>query len=34
MRKIMASRTFEWPEKTQNGLRCLQKYFFLVLYEA
>ena len=30
----MASGTFEWPEKAQNGLGWLQKYFFPVLYEA
>ena len=34
MRIIMASRTFEWPEKAQNSLGWLQKYFFLVLYEV
>ena len=30
----MASRTFEWPEKAQNGLGWFQKYYFPVLYEA
>ena len=28
MREIKASRTFEWSEKAQNGLRWLQKFFF------
>ena len=28
MRKVMTSGTFEWPEKAQNGLGWLQKYFF------
>ena len=27
MCKAMASGTFEWPEKAQNGLGWLQKYF-------
>ena len=33
MRKIVASRTFEWPKKAQNGLRQLQKYYFPEFYE-
>ena len=28
MRKVMASGVFEWPEKVQNGLGWLRKYFF------
>ena len=28
MCKVMAYRTFKWPEKAQNGLGWLRKYFF------
>ena len=31
MREVMTSGTFEWPEKAQNGLGWLRKYFFLLL---
>ena len=34
VRKIMASRTFEWPEMAQNGLGWLQKHYFMTIYEA
>ena len=34
MGKILASGTFEWPKKAQNGLGWLQNYYFLVLYKA
>ena len=30
MRKFMASKTFTWLEKAKEGLKWLQKYFFLV----
>ena len=31
---VIASRAFKLPRKMQNGLRWLQKYYFLVLYVA
>ena len=34
MHKTMASGAFEWPKKAQNGFKWLQKYYFLVKYEA
>ena len=33
MHKAIASGTFEWPEKAQNGLGWYQEYFLPVLYE-
>ena len=34
MRKVMAFRTFEWPEKAQNSLGWLKKYLFFGLILA
>ena len=34
MRQVMAYRAFKWPKKAQSNFIWLQKYYFLVIYQA